>query len=98
MTEAQWLSDVYAAVDDVCATGRALPPGAIGKLARLVDTTRTNPTAQPYVQRADDMLVTMHRLRSALTSPYATGQADVADFRNRLATMRDDWIRSVTIC
>lgn len=60
--DAEWLSNVYATIDDVCACDRALPPGAIGRLCRLVDAARTTPTRQNYVKRAEDMLVMMHRM------------------------------------
>ena len=85
MVEAQWLSDVYSTVDDACVGEGALPPGAIGRLARLVDSARTSSENRHYIERADDMLVTMHRLRTAITDQ---------SLRAELRTMRDDWIKT----
>lgn len=96
MTETEWLSNIYSTVDDVCASDRALPPGAFNKLARLTDSARYNPASRDYVKRAEDMLIMMHRLRSALRD-YA-GQSGVRELKIKLGAMRDDWIRSLTIC
>jgi len=89
MVEAQWLSDVYSTVDEACVGDGALPPGAIGRLARLADAVRTSPAEQHYIKRVDDMLVAMHRLRSAMSDK---------SIRAELRTMRDEWIKTAPMC
>lgn len=95
MASAEWLSDIYSTVDDACACEGALPPGAIGRLSRLVDAARMIPADRTFIKRADDMLLVMHHLRSSLTR--RASRADVAEIRMELRSMRDEWIRTAPI-
>ena len=87
----EWLSAVYVMVDEVCVQDGALPPGTIGALTRLIDTARGDRSADNFLPRAQDMLLTLHRLHASLTHR----DPRTACIRAELRLMCNDWIKSV---
>ncbi|KKW91268.1 MULTISPECIES: hypothetical protein [Sphingobium] len=90
----EWLSAVYAMVDEVCIQDGALPPGTIGTLARLIDTADGDRSTDSFIPRAQAMLLTIHRLRASLTQT----DCQAAAIRGELRQMCNDWIRSARFC
>ncbi|SCW40837.1 hypothetical protein SAMN02927924_00502 [Sphingobium faniae] len=93
---ADWLSAIYAMVDDVCAQEGAVPPGLFGNLTRLVDVARADSPDDMFLPRADDMLIAIHRLRLAMAHPSVG--ANPAVIRMELRHMCRDWIGAARFC
>ncbi|WP_176596316.1 MULTISPECIES: hypothetical protein [Sphingobium] len=90
----EWLSAVYAMVDEVCVQDGALPPGTIGALTRLIDSAHGERSTDNFLSRAQDMLLAIHRLRASLTHRDARAAA----IRAELRLMCNDWIKSARFC
>lgn len=90
----EWLSAVYAMVDDVCARDGAPPPGTIGSLTRLIDGAQSDRSADNFIPRAQDMLLAIHRLRASL----AQSDSQASAIRGELRLMCNDWIKSARFC
>lgn len=93
---AEWLSAVYAMVDDVCVRDGAPPPGMIGTLTRLIDTAKAEQNDTAFLPRAQDMLIAIHRLRTALR--HGDADADPMAIRAQLRQMCNDWIWTARFC
>ncbi|BAV65930.1 hypothetical protein [Sphingobium cloacae] len=93
---AEWLVAIHAMVDDVCVQDGAMPPGLFGNLTRLVDGVRSDSPDDMFLSRADDMLVAIHRLRSAMR--HRSPQADPAAIRRELGHMCRDWMSAARFC
>lgn len=96
MCRADWLANVYQAVDGVLARGEgAGPPGAAGRLHRAIDALKAQAPDDAFVARAEEISVTVHRLQAALCDP---GRDTVERrLRTELGLLGREWIEATPL-
>ena len=91
-----WRRTVFDMVDEAYFARGSMPPGAVPRMYRALDTMRAERVETEVIQRAEAIAVTLHRL---LATIQATSGDDLAvmPIRRELRAMGVDWLKAMPL-
>jgi hypothetical protein len=91
-----WRRAVFDTVDEAYFARGSMPPGAVPRMYRALDTMRADRVESEIVQRAEAIAVTLHRLLAAIQATPGDDLA-VMPIRRELRAMGVDWMKAMPL-
>ena len=95
-TPREWRRAVFDTVDEAYFAQGAMPPGSVAQLYRALDTMRAEHADSEFIDRAEAIAVTLHRLLAAIRTTPANNMA-VMPIRRELRAMAVEWLKAMPV-